>query len=279
MFVNLSDTTKSIVFYSLALFLMIVTCLFHPVLGDLAVIVAMFTPLAATLLMLLVVTRDGWTRRGWASLGLHRPGLRGWPAGVFIPLAVLGGAYLIVWSTGLADVTQSAELEGVAPWLLPALAFFLIAKHVLTGALSEEIGWRGYLLPRLSSLGQGWALTLTGLMQAVWHLPFILLTPLYHASGEWWIVFPLFLAGATIVGVIAGYLRLVTNSVWPSAILHSAHNVFWALLRMSTVASSPLVTEYLAGESGLFPVVGYAIVVAGIFMWSRRKASLKLVAA
>jgi len=33
---------------------------------------AMITPVIAAVLMLLVVTRDGWTRSGWASLGLNR---------------------------------------------------------------------------------------------------------------------------------------------------------------------------------------------------------------
>ncbi len=36
------------------------------------------TPVVATLIMLLVVTRDGYSREGWKSLGLHRLGLNVW---------------------------------------------------------------------------------------------------------------------------------------------------------------------------------------------------------
>jgi uncharacterized protein len=36
------------------------------------------TPALATVIMLLVVTRDGRSRQGWRSLGLHRLGLRLW---------------------------------------------------------------------------------------------------------------------------------------------------------------------------------------------------------
>jgi hypothetical protein len=34
------------------------------------------TPMLATVIMLLVVTRDGYAKDGWRTLGLHRLGLR-----------------------------------------------------------------------------------------------------------------------------------------------------------------------------------------------------------
>ena len=37
------------------------------------------TPALATVIMLLVVTREGYTTEGWRSLGLDRLGLRVWP--------------------------------------------------------------------------------------------------------------------------------------------------------------------------------------------------------
>jgi hypothetical protein len=38
----------------------------------------MCVPAATVLMMLPFVTRDGYTRAGWSSLGLHRLGLRAW---------------------------------------------------------------------------------------------------------------------------------------------------------------------------------------------------------
>src|SRR3712207_1674134 len=52
-----------------------------------------FTPTAAALVMLLVVTREGYTREGWRSLGLHRPGLSVW-------WIAFGGTLLISRSEG-----------------------------------------------------------------------------------------------------------------------------------------------------------------------------------
>jgi uncharacterized protein len=270
MFSNLTDLAKSATYYGLAFALILVTALLHPVLGDATIVVAMYTPITAVLLMLLVVTRDGWSKVGWSALGLHRPGLRGWLPAVLIPLVVLGGSYILVWGTGLAGVTEPPEFNEMGRWLLPVFALILIVKHLLlTGALAEEVGWRGYLLPKLvSALGPRWALPLNGLLHGVWHLPIMFLTPLYHADANWLIVVPMFLTGATAIGVVEGHLRLTTNSVWPSAILHAAHNVFWNLFAMATVAS-PQIAEYVVGESGVLPVLGYTIVVVAIVVIAR----------
>jgi len=65
MFRNLTDRAKAAVFYALALTMALALAVPAPMFGEL-------TPLIAVLLMLLVVTRDGYTRSGWAALGLDR---------------------------------------------------------------------------------------------------------------------------------------------------------------------------------------------------------------
>jgi hypothetical protein len=65
-------------------------------------LLAMVMPTVTTLLMLLVVTRDGYSRAGWPSLGLHRLGIKAWPLAVLVPLAVIGIASGVVWSMGVA---------------------------------------------------------------------------------------------------------------------------------------------------------------------------------
>jgi hypothetical protein len=102
-----------------------------------------------------------------------------------------------------------------------------LVLFTVTLSLGEELGWRGYLLPRLPFLGSTRALLVTGLVWAAWHLPPIFLTPLYHSDGNRWLTVPLFVA--TIVGgsFFFGYLRLWTGSVWPAVLAHSAHNGAW----------------------------------------------------
>src|SRR6266545_4101445 len=272
MYKTLSDPVKAIVFYAIAFGLeLAVAIALAPVLGELAALVGMFTPTIAVLVMLLVLTREGYTRAGWESLGLHRAGLRAWGLALLVPLLALGGAYGVLWASGVASAALPAELSGGALIQLALKTLFMIAIGVFSGALGEELGWRGYLLPKLLFLGPRRALLLSGLLHGLWHLPLILLTPYYHSIGNLLITLPLFLATLTLAGVFYGLLRLTTGSVWPAAIAHRALNVFWNRLAAITVTTSPLLVEYLAGEAGLLTLIGVAI-VAGVLL-ARLEAS------
>jgi membrane protease YdiL (CAAX protease family) len=259
MFTHLTNTTKSIIFYAIALALALIAARLPGITATLY----MLTPLAATALMLFVVTRDGYTKAGWQSLGLQRLGLRGWGPALLIPLLALGGTYGVVWATGLADLVIPATLDSMPVQFLPALVVLFIVKATLTNVLGEEVGWRGYLLPRLESLGWGWAMLLTGLLQAVWHLPLIFSTTLYHAEGNRFLTIPLLFLSITLIeGFFLGYLRLTTGSVWPASLGHAANNAFWEIFAGFTVGATPLVSEYLAGESGILTLAAYALLVS-----------------
>jgi membrane protease YdiL (CAAX protease family) len=215
----------------------------------------MMVPAATVLLMLLVVTRDGYIRAGWASLGLHRLGLRSWGVAIIAPVVVSLVGTAIVWATPLASfVAPSDSLSTV-------VGFVQLVLFTLTLSLGEELGWRGYLLPRLLPLGRTPALLVTGLVWAAWHLPLIYLTPLYHADGNRWIVVPLFVVTIVAGSFVFGYLRLWTDSVWPAALAHSAHNGAWGTLAAFSVTTSPVVVdEYLVGDNGILILIGTAMV-------------------
>ena len=263
MFTDFSNLTKAFWYYIIALGLSLAVAFLSPVLGEDILLISMFTPLTAVLLMFFVVTRDGYSRAGWLSLGLHRPGLRSWGLAVVLPLLVLGGAYGAAWSIGVGQPSVPGGQELLA---LPFKLLISIAIGALLGALGEEVGWRSYLLPHLMSLGRTRAMLVTGFLHGVWHLPVMLLTPFYHGLGDRFIVVPLFLLSITAAGVFYGYLRLTSNSVWPAAIAHRAVNTFWDQLATLTVPVSPLALEYLAGESGVFTLIGI-VLVAGCLLY------------
>lgn len=257
MFRNLSDLVKAGIFYALTFGMALVVASLSRTLGEGVLIISMFTPLVAVLLMFFVITRDGHSKTGWLSLGLHRPGLRSWGLAALMPLLAIGGAYGAAWSIGMGQPNVPVGQELLT---LPFKLLISIAIGTLLGALGEEVGWRGYLLPHLMSLGPTRAMLVTGFLHGVWHLPGMLLTPYYHGLGSRFIVVPLFLLSITVAGVFYGYLRLTSNSVWPVAVAHRAVNTFWDQFTLFTVPVSPLALEYLAGESGLFTLIGIILI-------------------
>jgi membrane protease YdiL (CAAX protease family) len=239
MFTKLTDTTKAAIFSVLVLCLSVGTALLLRFL-DLPMGLGLgalwsSTPAVAALIMLLVVTRDGYSKEGWKSLGLHRLGLNVWWMASFI-------------------MPEGGILNAIINFLINVL---IIA---LTLALTEEIGMRGYLQPHLMSLGRNRALILVGLVWSTWHMPLIFLTPFYHAAGNKLIILPLFYG--TIVGAsfFFGYMRIYTGSIWPASIAHSVHNAAWTALVAFTVTSYPVVVnQYLVGDNGILILIGVAL--------------------
>jgi membrane protease YdiL (CAAX protease family) len=86
----------------------------------------------------------------------------------------------------------------------------------------DEWGWRGFLLPKLLPLGQGLALLLTGALWGLWHSPVVLLGYDYPFHPKFGII--LMTIYCVIFGVLLGWLRLATGSIWPAAIGHGALN-------------------------------------------------------
>lgn len=256
MFTKLTDMNKAAIFAVLVLCLAVGAALLISFL-ELTPNLGMWvlwscTPTAAALMMLLVVTREGYSREGWKSLGLHRLGLNVWWIAFGLTLLITVAASAVVWATPLASLVMP---EG---GIVDPLIGFLVQVVILTltFALWEEIGIRGYLLPRLLSLGRNRALALSGLVWAAWHMPLILLTPVFPVGNKL-ISLPLFVGTVVAASFVYGYLRLYTGSVWPASIAHSVHNAAWGVLGALTATSSPvIVNKYLVGDYGILILVG-----------------------
>ena len=255
MFSNLFDLKKAGLFYGLAMTLSLIVILLFRAVAPQARIVSwanMMTPLLATVIMLFVVTHDGVTRNGRSSLGLGRSGWRTWPLALLGPIPVFAVIYGLAWLSGVATLVAPTDNS----WL-PDLIIGLLFGILL--ALGEEIGFRGYLLPRLLELGRKRAIILSGFLHATWHLPLIFLTPFYLTEGNRLLTIPVFLLLLTAGGTIYGALRLATDSLWPSTILHASFNAYLDVFTALTVMSSPLAI-YLVGEGGVLTLLVTAVV-------------------
>jgi membrane protease YdiL (CAAX protease family) len=114
----------------------------------------------------------------------------------------------------------TAPLNG--PWYIIAPLFVLTALARVVLYVGEEIGWRGYALPRLQArLGPLAASMLIGLLAGVWHLPafFIAGHPQYGTPIAPFIIWMIALA------IVFTWLYNHTHgSLLPVALLHGAIN-------------------------------------------------------
>lgn len=195
----------------------------------------MFAPaIAATVTR--VVRRDGW-----ADAGLRLANWRWWLAGWCLSVGMAAGVYGLAATVGRAsfslDMSRFAKLAPGSimadfhpPSGLSAPQFLVLAAlanltlmnipGILLG-LGEELGWRGYLLPRLLPLGTAPALVLSGVIWVLWHAPLALLTgsPVPVA-----LAIPAGLLGGVAYGTILAWLRYASGSIFPAALCHIAFN-------------------------------------------------------
>jgi membrane protease YdiL (CAAX protease family) len=192
----------------------------------------------------------------------------------------LGGCllpYLSVWFAfdafsrsqlveALATMRSPFGLGDRAGWLVVVLVISPLIG--LVGAAGEEIGWRGYLVPRMHALvGFTGSSLLVGLMWAAWHCPInVAVFPLYRRNVPLWYANACFTLLVIGVSFAHTWLRLRSQSLWPSAVLHAAGNAFQGVLQVATLETS--VTSCLTTEYGAsFAVVGC---LAGVFFWQKR---------
>jgi uncharacterized protein len=259
MFTKLTDSNKAAIFSVLVLCMAVGAALLIRMLG-LTPGYGMFalwmsTPTVATLVMLLAVTREGYSKEGWKSLGLHRLGLNVWWIAFGVTLFITVAASAVVWATPLASFVLP---EG---GILNPLIGFLMLVGV-------------YTLTLLSSGRRRRALALSGLVWATWHMPLIFLAPAVNfPTGNLLLFFPLFYGTVVAASFIFGYLRIYTGSIWPASIGHSVHNAAWGVLAAFTLTASPvLVNVYLVGDFGLLILIG--TVFGAIWVGHRFKSGM-----
>lgn len=134
-------------------------------------------------------------------------------------------------------------------------------------ALGEEIGWRGFLFPRLAAqAGFTWGCVLTGCIWAVWHYPVLLFAD-YNAGTPPAYALACFTLMVIAAAFIWGWLRLKSDSLWTSVILHASHNVFIQAIfdGMTKPAGRTL---YITTEFGVGLVV--TMWVVALYLWTRR---------
>ena len=242
----------------------------------------MLTPAIAALVVVFFVERP---ERKAAALGLWplgRPGrfILYLALGLIVPVVLIlvalpVGALLGVYPADFVGLSgfraildaQTGGMELPVPiGVLVAAQFVnvLIGAVVnLLPALGEELGWRGWLLPRLLRFGVVPAILLSGVIWGLWHAPLILLG--YNYGDVGWLGVVMMIGMCTVIGAIFGWLRIRSNSVWPAALAHGAFNAAAGFSFVFAAAGETVdtVQATILGWSGwIVPAVLVVVLVA-----------------
>lgn len=191
-----------------------------------------------------------------------------------LPVGALLGVYPadFVTFSGFEQLTNDQLAATGAPPLpipievLVALQFVnvLIGAFInLIPAMGEELGWRGWLLPRLLPLGVAPAILLSGVIWGLWHAPLILLGYNYPTAPGW--LGLLAMCGMCIViGTVFSWLRIRSGSVWAPALAHGAFNAAAGFSIVFVAAGQVVDTTQatILGWSGWIVPIALVIVLA-----------------
>jgi membrane protease YdiL (CAAX protease family) len=211
---------------------------------------------------------------GWRDLGI-RPQLRAnarW-YGASALIYVVGTALVL----GIGIVIGATDFIGAGVGgfvgVFVAALISLFFKNIF-----EEFGWRGYLAPKVYTLGWNTfaAHGFVGLVWAAWHVPYYLVlldtADFESYTSQSMITFvPMVFLGLIAASIAYGEIRLLTGSVWSAVLMHAVGNAFTTALIQEDYIKMTDDLEFLVtpGPEGVLSIV--FITLVGIQLYRLRQ--------
>jgi len=233
------------------------------------------------------------TKEGFADMHLepHFKGnaniyLLAWVMPTFLIAAGAAVYFLIFPRQFTADIGKSAFIDMIAFESAEPMAAFslslpailaLCAAALAVGplvnfipSLGEELGWRGYLLPKLLVFcGPVKSSVISGAVWGLWHAPMVAMGLKYGFHYPF-APFSGMAAMAVVcffVGAIENYTYLRTKSVIPAVILHGAFNAVCEAPGLVVLAGA----NPLLGPKPIGCIGGFGFIVWGLICLGRMK--------
>jgi membrane protease YdiL (CAAX protease family) len=265
---NAAERKKIIWYIVIFCFLVTVIAFIAPLLaGSLSklgpgVILWGMAPMLVALLMR-TVTHD------WSDAGF-KPAIR--KNGRWYIFIILASSVMMVLVLLVGTLTSFSSVSGFSmmPYLkmvLPGIAVFLIT------ATFEEVGWRGYLVPKLASIGINTylAYAIVAVVWATWHLPYLReLTWVSSVQEDVLASIPRLYLMFFAYSILYNEVRLITGSVWSAVLFHSFVNAIQHPLAAEYLKIVPG-QEYLVSFSGLFMIAFAGLLGIALNRWRVRK--------
>lgn len=205
-----------------------------------------------------------FTKIGFSDVGFKLGKFKYWALAAGVPLLIATVSNLLCWATGINEFVPYPEeiLKKVGVTSIAGLIFLKYPWWLLWGninALGEELGWRGFLIPKLIHFKMRHPFIVSGIIWGIWHYPLILWGG--YATSEYPIISVLLFTVMIIyAGVFVAWLRMKSGSVWVAMFYHACHNLF--LQTVFAVFSKPgKLDPYLGNESGLIPCLLYILII------------------
>jgi membrane protease YdiL (CAAX protease family) len=236
--------------------------------GDITLMTAlggMWSPFVGLLVMRLIFP-DGRRRGSLAGLGWKWGKTRYQLGGFFLPALYVGVAHGLTWAFGFAGFTE-ASAGTVSVFILKRMLMGATVGAAL--AFGEEVGWQGFLVPRLYSMMSFTKTSLVrGVIWSVWHYPLIIGGVYGTTMTPLWYRLICFTVTLTAVSFAFAWLRIKSGSLWTGVWLHAAHNIFIQSIYPGITADYDR-TAWFVDEFGAFSAAA-AVIVAVVF-WMKRK--------
>lgn len=202
------------------------TLMGNPSVESLGMLVWIVMPLGVTLLL------RTFAGDGWKDFGIKPNFQENWVwYGVAILVFPVLTALVLIIGGSLGFITFPNFSPNALGLLLQAFALGLLPQFIKN--IFEEAPWRGYLAPKVYSLGLNDFVShaIVGLVWGAWHIPYYLFfldrailsnfttldVAMYIPLAIWILISWAF---------VYGEIRLLTNSFWPAVLMHMVEDAF-----------------------------------------------------
>jgi membrane protease YdiL (CAAX protease family) len=187
---------------------------------------AAFGPMLAGIVMTWVTGGSGGLKELWGRATKWRVGLTGAAFAILSPVALFALASIVIRLMG--GEWPDLRLLGAVNYL-PFLGIAVLPLWLATYGFGEEVGWRGFALPRLQKGRNALsASVILGLMWSLWHVPAFLYLDTYVKAGGL-AVFPGVAFGIVMGAIVLTWLYNTTHgSVLMVAVWHALFDLFTA---------------------------------------------------